>query len=288
MMERSGLIPAGLVLEGGGMRGVFTAGVLDLFLEQGLFFERCIGVSAGACHACSYLAGQRGRAFRTAVDYLDDRHYCGLYSLLTTGDLFGAKMLYEDIPQRLYPIDNAAFQARGAGFQVAVTNCVTGRAEYPQVRDLVADIQYIRASSSMPFVSRLVLLDGKPYLDGGIADSIPIRQSIRQGNTKNVVVLTQPRGYRKPANHMGSAAKLKYRRYPRLAAAIENRHLVYNDTLAFLREKELAGEVFVIRPELPLGLGRAEKDREKLQRAYDLGHAQAEKQLDALLRYLDK
>jgi predicted patatin/cPLA2 family phospholipase len=286
MMDKNELIHAGLVLEGGGMRGIFTAGVLDCFLEHALYFDSCIGVSAGACHACSYLAGQHGRAFRTAVDYIGDRHYCSLYSLLTTGDLFGAKMLYEDIPRTLYPIDNPAFQRRGARFQVTVTNCITGQAEYPQIHDLMRDIQYVRASSSMPFVSRMVVLNGVPYLDGGIADSIPIRQSIRQGNLKNVVILTQPCGYRKQPNRLGSLAKLNYRKYPRLTAAIERRHLVYNDTLAFLRQEELSGSVFVLRPEAPLGLSRTEKDLQKLTAAYDLGHAQAEKQLDALGRYL--
>ena len=276
----------GLILEGGGMRGVFTAGVLDFFLDKGIRFARCLGVSAGACHACSYLAGQRGRAFAVATDYLHDRRYCSLYSLLTSGDLFGAELVYHEIPDRLYPIDNAAFLRCGTVFQACVTNCQTGKAEYLPIRDLKKDIDCIRASSSLPLLANTVVINGRPYLDGGIADSIPLRQSIRQGCLKNVVVLTQHRGYRKPKNRLLPLLKIKYHAYPQLLRALETRHLRYNQTLVSLADEERHGRAFVIAPPRPLGLGRIEKDREKLEKAYRLGYIEAARRYTALQAFL--
>ncbi|PWL53768.1 MAG: patatin family protein [Clostridiales bacterium] len=276
----------GLILEGGGMRGVFTAGVLDFFLDQGIHFSKCLGVSAGACHACSYLAGQRGRAFAISTDYLDDRRYCSLYSLLTTGDLFGVQLAYHEIPDRLYPIDNAAFRRSGAAFQAVVTNCETGKAEYPVIRDLKKDIDYVRASSSLPLLANIVTLNGRPYLDGGIADSIPLRRSIRQGCVKNVVVLTQHRAYRKQKNKLLPLLKVKYRAYPQLLRAVETRHLRYNRTLLTVAAEERSGRAFVIAPPQPLGLGRIEKDREKLKAAYQSGYDEAARRYTALKAFL--
>ena len=275
-----------LILEGGGMRGVFTAGVLDFFLEQRLIFDNCIGVSAGACHACSYLAGQKGRAFSTATDYLHDRHYCGLYSLLTTGDIFGVKLIYEDIPNRLYPIDNEAFLKNKTVFQSVITNCITGQAEYPRIHDLKKDILYIRASASLPFVSRLVTINGIPYLDGGIADSIPIRQAQKQGARKSVVILTRPAGYRKPPNHHRLLMHLRYANYPNFITAMQNRHNVYNNTLNELNRLERHRQVFIIRPDAALNISRVEKNVQKLQTAYQAGYQKAKERYPALLRYL--
>ncbi len=275
-----------LILEGGGMRGVFTAGVLDFFLEQQLTFDYCIGVSAGACHACSYLAGQKGRAFATATNYLHNKHYCGLYSLLTTGDIFGVKFIYDDIPNRLYPIDNATFLKSKTVFQSVITNCITGQAEYPQIHDLKKDVQYIHASASLPFVSRLVTINGTPYLDGGIADSIPIRQAQKQGARKNVVILTRPANYRKPPNKHKLLMQLRYAHYPRFIAAMQNRHNVYNNTLNELDRMEQQQQVFIIRPNAALDVGRIEKNLQKLHAAYQMGYRQAKEQYPALLRYL--
>lgn len=268
------------------MRGVFTAGVLDFFLDKGIHFSRCLGVSAGACHACSYLAAQRGRAFAVSTNYLDDRRYCSLYSLLTTGDLFGAKLVYHEIPDRLYPIDNAAFLRSGAVFQAVVTNCETGKAEYPMIRDLKKDIDYVRASSSLPLLANIVTLNGRPYLDGGISDSIPLRQSIRQGCLKNVVVLTQHRDYQKRGNKLLPLLKIRYRAYPRLLRALETRHLRYNQTLSLVAAEEKKGRAFVIAPPRPLGLGRIEKDRRKLEAAYRLGYNAAARRYAALKAFL--
>lgn len=277
----------GLVLEGGGMRGVFTAGVTDFFLDKKIEFDSVIGVSAGSCHACSFVSKQRGRALSVSIDYLNDKEYCSVYSLLKTGDLFGAEMLYKKIPTTLYPIDNEAFEKSKTTFKAVITNCKTGEAEYPEVKHLVKSIRYVRASSSLPFVSRIVGINGQPYLDGGIADSIPIKQSIKDGNTKNVVVLTRDRKYRKNENKLIELARGKYFKYPNLVKALKNRYLVYNETLEFIFEEEKKGNIFVIAPSEPLDLGRVEKSRDKLIAAYNVGYNQAEKQYEEMMKYLE-
>lgn len=267
----------GLILEGGGMRGVFTAGVLDFFLDAGLTgFSNCIGVSAGACHACSFLAGQRGRAYRVNVDYLDDKRYCSFHSLITTGDIFGADMLYNLIPNQLDPIDNEAFLRNPTTFQAVVTNCATGRAEYPYVRDLKRDVRFVQASSSLPLLSRMVEIDGQQYLDGGISDAIPLGQSIAQGCEKNVVVLTRDRTYHKGPSASSALTRLRYARYPALAAQLLRRHKDYEAARKLVFQEERAGRAIVLAPTLPLGLSRLEKDKAKLQAAYDAGYALAQ------------
>ena len=186
---------AGLVLEGGGMKGVYTAGVLDFFLDKGIEFSSVYGVSAGACHMCSYLSKQRGRAFAVNVDYLDSSDYCSMKSLLTTGDLFNVDMCYHRIPEQLNPYDYGAFERyEGRAYSVA-TNIETGMPEYFRIRDMKADIDKIRASASLPLVSRNVMIQGKPYLDGGISDAIPLQKSIIDGNMRNVVIMTKEEGY---------------------------------------------------------------------------------------------
>lgn len=287
-MNHDGCLQSGLVLEGGGMRGAFTAGVLDYFLENKLKFDSCIGVSAGACHACSFLAGQHRRAFEVSVNYLHDRRYCSLQSLLTTGDLFGAKMLYDTIPNQLYPIDNDTFLKSRTQFYAVITNCKTGHAEYHQVKDLRQDVGAVRASSSLPMLSRMVELNGARYLDGGISDSIPVRQSIQLGNAKNVVVLTQHRGYRKKENGLLPLLRFKYRKYPALLRQMENRHINYNNTLDFIEKQQEQGRVFVIQPQQPLRIGRIEKNAEKLTAVYEQGRAQAACDYAALLAYLQE
>ena len=275
-----------LILEGGGLRGIYTAGVLDCFLENGIDLRNVYAVSAGSCHACSYLAYQHGRAYSTNVDYLRNKYYCSLYSLVTTGDLFGVEFLYHEVPEKLYPIDNEAFLGTPSNFHAVVTNCLTGRAEYPLVRDLFRDVDYVRASSSMPGDSRLVWLNGTPYLDGGIADAIPLRRSIEDGYSKNVVVLTRDRTYRKEPSSVTGFLKKKYRAYPALVERLEMRHLSYNAQLDFVREAEADGRAFVIAPSVPLELGRMEKNREKLNAIYRLGHSDAAQCLANLQQYL--
>lgn len=277
-----------LILEGGGMRGVFTAGVLDYFMDKNLMFSEIYGVSAGSCHACSYISGQRHRAFDVNVDYLDDKRYCSLESLLKTGDLFGADMLYHQIPDVLNPFDYDTYNKYEGSFYAVITDCETGKPVYQKIGDLHHDIIYIRASSSLPMISRMVEIDGRKYLDGGISDSIPVRRALENGPEKSVVILTQPADYRKSPNKMAGLIRKKYYKYPALGQAVADRHLMYNDTLDYIKQQEAAGNVFVIRPDSPAGIGRIEKNREKLEKLYCRGFDTARKQEKKLMEFLEK
>jgi len=279
---------AGLVLEGGAMKGVYTAGVLDFFLDKEIAFSSCYGVSAGACNLCSFLSKQRKRAYRVTVDYLDNKHYCGAYSLLTTGDLFGADVCYDMIPNYLDPYDYDAFnQYEGKAYAVA-TNIETGKAEYLPIRDMKKDIVAVRASSSMPLVSRKVEMDGKLYLDGGISDSVPIGKAIEDGNRKNVVVLTKEVGFRREAVSPSRLAMLKarYLRYPQVYELMKERHVNYNAMLDRLDRQAEEGKAFVIRPRKKSGVGRIERDAGKLKALYEEGYRDAEDCYMDLLEYL--
>lgn len=275
------MVAAGLILEGGGMRGIYTAGVLDFFIERGLTFPNIYGVSAGACHMCSFASAQKGRAFAVNTDYLQDRRYCSLHSLITTGDLFGAKMCYDTIPNELNLYDHEAFGRYPGKLYAVVTNCRTGQGEYLPIHDMAKDIVAVQASSSLPLLSRMVEIDGIPYLDGGIADSIPLAASLAAGNRKNVVILTQAKGYRKKPNGAMALIRLRYRKYPRLVEALATRHERYNEALSLVESQESIGSAFVIRPALPPDIGRVEKDKEKLRRLYQQGYD------DAAARYRD-
>lgn len=278
----------GLILEGGGMRGIFTAGVIDYLIDEEFEFKNIIGVSAGACHGCSYVCGQRGRAYATNTDYLGNKEYCSYHSLRKTGDLFGAEFVYHRIPEELYPIDNAHFLESGIDFRVAVTNCETGKAEYPRIKDMHQDVEYVRASSSLPFFANMVEVGGQLYMDGGIADSIPIKQSLAQGNDKNVIVLTRPRGYKKKASRSVALAALKYKKYPNLVKALAHRHRVYNRALDHIAKLEAEGKAFVIAPMGPLDIGRIEKDIKKMDKAYYEGYFVTEGLSEKLRAFLEK
>ena len=278
----------GLVLEGGGLRGIFTAGVLDFFLEKNIEFDGCIGVSAGSCHACSYLSKQYKRAFNVSVDYLDDKRYCSMHSLITTGDLFGVDFVYGEIPDKLNPIDNEAFMKSRTRFQAVITNCHTGEAEYPDVKDFRTDTVYIRASSSLPFLSKMVKINGELYLDGGVSDSIPIKKSIENGNTKNIIIMTRDKKYRKKQSKLGKISAIRYKKYPKFVELMNTRFSRYNEILEYIYELERQGKVFIIQPETPLNLGRIEKNKEKLTNVYNIGYKEAEKRYSAMMEYLAK
>lgn len=279
---------AGLVLEGGGMKGVYTAGVLDLFLDKGLEFSSVYGVSAGACNMCSYISKQRGRALDVNIDYLDSKRYCSVESMLLSGDLFNVNTCYNLIPNYLNPIDNETFMAYEGKAYSVVTNLVTGRPEYLRVRDAVKDIDRVRASSSLPLVSRTVYIKGRPYLDGGLSDSIPIQKSIRDGNRKNVVVMTKEVGYRRKQIDSGQLAliKVRYAKYPKVAQIMAERHIMYNDCLDFIERKEKEGEIFVIRPQRPNDVRRIERDKVRMKALYDQGYEEAEALYENLMQYL--
>ena len=280
------MLQCGLVLEGGGMKGVYTAGVLDFFLDQKLEFSSVYGVSAGACCMCSFIAKQRGRARDVMMDYLYSRKYCSVPSLLLTGDIFNVDMNYHLVPDYLNPVDREAFLAyQGKAYSVA-TNIRTGRPVYFRIRDLAQDMDKIRASASLPLVSRSVRIDGELYLDGGISDAIPLQKSVTDGNRKNVVVMTKEVGFvRKPASQL-ALIRARYIRYPKVAELMAHRHTNYNEQTAYIETLQQEGKAFVIRPKKKPQVGRVEKDAEKLRAFYEEGYRDAEEAYEALRKYL--
>ncbi|MGX8833435.1 patatin-like phospholipase family protein [Amedibacillus sp. YH-ame6] len=277
----------GLVLEGGGMRGIYTAGVLDFFLDHNIYTDGVIGVSAGACHACSYASKQRGRAFRTNTDYIKDKRYMSMRSLITTGDLFGAKFVYDDIPNKLDIYDYETFNKGEIKLYAVCSNIETGKAEYIQCINMVHDVIYVRASASLPLLSKVVEVDGKKLLDGGACDSIPIKRFQEMGYDKNIVVLTQCKEYRKGKNNLLHIIRKVYRKYPKFIAKLEKRHVEYNRTLNELSLMEKEGSVFIIRPSAPVEISRLEKNVDKLQALYDQGYQDAQEQYETLKRFIE-
>ena len=281
---------AGLVLEGGAMRGVYTAGVLDAFLDNNIAFASVYGVSAGACHGASFVSRQRGRAIRVNVEYLDDKNYCSFRNLFRTGNLFGPDMLFDKIPNELDVYDYAAFEEYAGKYFVVITNLETGEAEYIQMTPeyMRHKMAYMQASSSMPLVARTVEIDGNSYLDGCIADSIPIRQAEADGNQKTVVVLTRHRGYRKGKNQTMPLIKRRYAEFPTFVARCKDRHIRYNETLDYLNAAEAEGRTFIFAPTADSGVGGMCRDRKKLEALYEIGYQDAERRMDALKEFLEK
>lgn len=278
---------AGLILEGGGMRGLFTSGVLDCFLEKGVDFRSIYAVSAGTGNACNYLSKQKGRTFTVNTKYRSDKHFASMYSLVTTGDYFGKEFQLKTIPDELCLFDYDTFHRSETNFYAVATNCRSGKAEYFKVNHLPEDIDYIWASSSLPLLSRLVNIDGEKYLDGGVSDSIPIIKSLKDGNKKNVIVLTRDYNYKKGPNQMLPLIEKKYRDYPQLVNAVRRRHIVYNKTLDFIKKHEREGHMFVIRPEQKVKIKRLEKDKRRLEELYEMGYETARRCYDDMIRYLE-
>ena len=275
----------GLVIEGGGVRGIYAAGVLDVFMEQDLSFDGVIGVSAGAIHGCSYLSNQKGRSLRYYMNYCNDPRFMSIKSWITTGDIVGAEFCYHEIPDKLDIYDHDAFLKNDTPFYVTCSNVETGKAEYIQLTDMRTQIDYLRASASLPYFSRIVEMDEKKLLDGGATDSIPVDAFMELGYEKNVLILTRDIEYRK-SPELSFLPKIVYRKYPAFAKALLNRHTAYNKTIERILELEKQGKVFVIRPEEPLNIGRMEKDPENVQRVYDIGYADAVKQMENLKVWL--
>lgn len=277
----------GLVLEGGGVRGIYTAGVLDVFLEHEIHFDGVIGVSAGAIHGCSYLSGQKGRSIRYYMKYCADPRFMSFTSLLKTGDLVGVDFCYHEIPEKLDVYDNEAFLRNNTPFYAVCSNVESGKPEYIRMTDMFRDIDILRASASMPYVSRSVEIGGKKYLDGGSTDSIPVEAFRTMGYGKNVVILTRDIDYRKKPE-MPWLAKWMYRKYPAFVKAQLNRHLEYNRTVERIQELEKEGSIFVIRPSLPPTVGRMENDPQKVRELYDLGRTDALRAVNDLKKWMDK
>ena len=277
----------GLVLEGGAMRGLFTAGVMDVLMENGIVFDGIVGVSAGAAFGCNYKSGQIGRVLRYNSTYCQDWRYCSFRSLIKTGDLYGADFCYHELPEQLDLFDDEAFQKNPADFYAVCTDCESGEPVYKKIQSAqYNDLEWIRASASMPLVSRIVDINGQKLLDGGIADSIPLRFMENSGYANNVVVLTQPRSYRKKKNSLLPLMKLALKKYPKVVDAMARRHINYNETLDYIRKQEQAGKVFVISPDEKLDIGRTEKDPDKLRAVYAIGRKAAEAKLGELKRFL--
>ena len=277
----------GLVLEGGAMRGLFSAGVMDVLMENGIEFDGLIGVSAGACFGCNYKSRQIGRALRYNMKYCADPRYCSFRSLIKTGDLYGAEFCYHYLPRKLDPFDEAAFNANPMEFHVVCTDVATGKAVYRACNYANDDyMEWIRASASMPLVSRMVSLDGMRLLDGGIADSVPLKYFESIGYDRNIVVLTQPADYRKSPSKLLPLMKLKLRKYPHLLKTMARRHEIYNETSAYIRRREAEGSLLVIRPDESLPVGRVEHDPEKLRLAYEIGRHAAEARINEIKAYL--
>ncbi|MDR0813281.1 MAG: patatin family protein [Oscillospiraceae bacterium] len=266
---------AGLILEGGGMRGIYTAGVLDFFLDAGLTFPAIYGVSAGVCHACSFVSEQRGRARATVMDYAGTRQYASVYNLITTGDFFGSQFVYHDVPDRLLPFDYDAFADSPQTLYSVVTNIETGLPEYIPLGDLRQDMIWVQASASLPLLARTVKLGGKKYLDGGMSDSIPLARSIADGNQRNVLVLTRHNGYRKEPSSQYKLIRMRYGKYPEFVAAAKTRHTAYNASLNLAEAEAAAGRAVIIHPQEEVHLGRLERDKGKLSALYELGFADA-------------
>lgn len=277
----------GLILEGGAMRGMFTAGVTDVMMEQGIEFDGVVGVSAGAAFGCNYKSRQIGRAIRYNKRFCNDRRYCGLRSLLLTGNIYNTDFAYREVPLHLDAFDFAAYAANPMEFWLVCTDIETGLPVYHRY-DGYHDhgFDWIRASASMPIVSRTVEIDGQKLLDGGISDAIPLRFFENCGYNRNVVILTQPADYRKKKTGAMPLLRLMYHKYPALVKAMETRHDMYNSTLEYIAQQEAAGNILVIRPAEPLPVSRVEKNPDKLQAAYDIGRATAAAQLETIRQFL--
>lgn len=277
----------GLILEGGAMRGLFTAGVLDVWMENDLRFDGAIGVSAGAVFGCNYKSGQRGRTLRYNLRYCRDWRYCSVRSWLETGDLYGAEFCYVTLPVALDPFDYEAYAADPMPFYVVCTDAATGQAVYRRCdRADGVDRDWFRASASMPVVSRPVEIEGRAYLDGGVADSVPVRYFENIGYRRNVLILTQPKGFVKQSSRALPLMKPLLHDHPRIAQALAVRHEVYNETSTYIDRREREGEALVIRPETALDVSRTERDPAKLQAAYDQGRAAGEKHLRQVTAFL--
>ncbi|MBQ6824685.1 MAG: patatin family protein [Clostridia bacterium] len=269
------------------MRAIYVAGVLDVFMENNIWPDGLIGVSAGAIHGSVYLGNQPGRTIRYYKKYCKHRNFMSFWSLLTTGSIVGEQFCYHDLPDRLDPFDYDTFKSCGIPYYAVCTDLETGEALYQRCTDLRTEMDYMRASASMPYVSRIVEVDGKKLLDGGVADSIPLEAFRRMGYDRNIVVLTQCKNYeKKPQNP--KIARLFYKKYPRFAHAIAQRHQNYNRSLRRVEELEAAGEVFVLRPSADLGIKRMEKDPARLEAQYDLGRRDAEAALTELKNWIEK
>ena len=269
------------------MRGLFTAGILDVLLEEGVAFDGLVGVSAGAAFGCNFKSRQAGRAIRYNLKYAKDIRYYGLCSWLTTGNLFNTEFAYHTLPDKLDPFNHAAFERNPMEYHLVATDVLTGKAVYKKIEQGGDSLyEWLRASASMPIASQVVDVDGYRLLDGGISDSIPLRYFQEQGYERNLVILTQPLGFEKKPMRMMPLFKCFLRHYPELTRALAHRHEMYNEELSFLAQEEKKGNTLVICPEETLPIGRMSSNREKMQRTYLLGRETAQRRLEEIKAFI--
>ena len=285
--EEHAPVKSALIMEGGAMRGMFTCGVIDVLLENEIPFDAAAGISAGAVFGCNYISRQIGRAIRYNKKYSRDRRYCSVWSLLTTGDLFGEEFCYRVLPDVLDPFDRETFRTNPTAFYVGATNVETGKCCYHLCTDgKELDLKWMQASASMPLVSRPVSIDGRLFLDGGISDSVPYRHMEEIGYHRNVIILTQPERYLKKKSKATPLFRLLLKKYPAIAQAMIDRPEMYNRQMEEIKEREEAGTAFVIRPKESLGIGRTEKNPDELERVYQLGREEGKRSLPELKWFL--
>ncbi len=278
-----------LILEGGGLRGIYTSGVLHFFMEQELSFPYVIGVSMGACNAANYVSLQPERNRIVNTRFVNDPRYLSYRRLLTRGELFGMKFIFDTIPNFLVPFDYQTFRESAVTCITVVTDCVTGEPLYFEKNELGEDyLSVLQASTSLPFISKPIRYNGHTLMDGGLSDSIPIRKSINDGNHKNVLILTQPEGYRKDKFKFNRFTRMRYHRFPGLCDALEHRYIRYNETMDFIDTLEKQNEAFIIRPQSVLPARRIERNKHRLYTTYDLGYRDAAESYEVLCRYLTK
>jgi len=276
-----------LILEGGGFRGLFTSGVLDYFLEKNIRFPYVIGVSMGACNGASYVSNQHGRNKIVNTAFVKDARYMSYRRLLLKGELFGMNFIFDEVPQGIVPFDYETYYASSQTFKVVVTDIESGQAVYLNNKKDMDLMSALQASASLPFISKPVQIMGKPCLDGGISDSIPIDKALEDGFEKFVVILTQPRSFVKEESSVNKFAKLKYRKYPMMEKLLNTRHDNYNKARQKIFDLEKEGRAFIIEPQTKIPAGRIERDQEILYKSFDMGYDEVRKNKDALKTFLN-
>lgn len=279
-----------LVLEGGSMRGLYTAGVLDILMDNKIEVDGIVGTSAGALFGPNYFTNQRGRVIRYNKRFCKDRRYISFWSFIFTGNIVNKNFAYHKVPEKLDPFDNELFMKLNKELVVTATNIETGEPEYIKVTDTYKQIEAFRATSAVPIMTKPVKYEGKTYLDGGISDSIPVRKALELGYDKVIVVLTQPASYKKQplSDKKKSFIHFEFKKYPKLIERMENRHNEYNETIKYIKELERKGEIFVIRPSETLDIKLIERNPDEMERIYQIGIKDAKKRIKDLKKYLFK
>jgi len=275
-----------LVLEGGGMRGMYTSGVLDAFMDNNLYINNIYAVSAGCYNAVSYLSRQRGRTYRINTTYLKDKRYINFIRILTKGSVVNTDFIFNEVFNELDPFDYEAFKKNSKRFCAVSTNCETGEPHYALIKDLHKDVEYVKASAALPLFTSIVKVDDLKLVDGGVSDSIPIEKAISDGFSKNIIILTRPKGFVMGPNKHIKLNKLRYKNYPNLIKAIENRYLKYNEILELIERLENENKVIVIRPKESLNIANLEKNMERIKQIYEMGYEDGLMHIDRVKKFI--